>query len=92
MITIDELYDMLMESNIDLALVGDITLEDECIKWSFDGLGCITCDAEEHLEDIFSGDAETIDDFLLDKNLGDNFYFGQPEINDTIITVYIYEE
>lgn len=90
--TIDELYDILMESNIDLALVGDISLEDESIKWFYDGLGCVTCDIDEYLKDIFNTDAETIEDFLLDKNLDDYFYFGQPEINDTMIIVYMYEE
>lgn len=90
--TIDEFYDMLKESNIDMALVGEINLEDESIKWSYDGLGCITCDIDEHLKDIFDTDMETIKDYLLDEKLDDCFYFGQPEINDTIISVYMYEE
>ena len=75
---------MLLENNVDMALVGEISLEDESIKWLYDGLGCIACDVDEHLDDILETDTETINDFLTDNNLNDYFYIGQPEINNTI--------
>ena len=92
MITIDDLFEMLLNNNIDLALIGDIELEDESIKWSYDGLGSAPVEMEEHLEDTFETDKETINDFLYDKKIEENFYFGQPEIGETFIASYIYEE
>lgn len=92
MVAIEELYNEIMENNIDLALVGEIELGDECIKWVYDGLGNFSTEMDEHLNDVHEADMEIIGDFLSEKKIEDYFYFGLQEINDTIISSYIYED
>lgn len=92
MTTIDELHNDILENNIDLTLVGEIELIDECIKWVYDGIGNFSTEMDEHLNDVLEADKEIIEDFLIDNKIIDYFYFGIPEINDTIISIYIYEQ
>ncbi|MFP4367908.1 MAG: hypothetical protein ACLFQA_12505 [Bacteroidales bacterium] len=75
MMEINKLFYMIKETNTDLKLVGTLELEDEHIKWSYDGLGYFGYNMEEHLNDIFNTDTEIIEDFFIDNNIYDCFYF-----------------
>lgn len=87
-----KLYDTLFEYNIELKLVGEITLDDESIRWTFDGLCNVSQDMDVYLQENFDADKETIEDFLLEIDNIDRFYFDQPEISESIISAHIYEE
>jgi hypothetical protein len=90
--SIDDLYDNLLNDNVDMTLSGEIEIEEESIRWTYDGLGKVFTEMEEHLGETLDTDRDTLDEFLLENKVTDKFYFGQPEINDTTIALYIYEE
>ena len=90
--SIDDLYDNLLNNNVDMELSGEIEIEEESIRWTYDGLGKVFTEMEEHLEETLYMDRDTLDEFLTENKVVDKFYFGQPEINDTTIALYIYEE
>lgn len=89
---ISELYDYLLENNVELHLIGDITCDSESIKWEYDGLGKSDEDMQAHLEETFDTDKEIIVDFLTEEDLLEMFFIHEPEINDSYITFLISEE
>jgi len=89
---IDNLYNKLLEDNVDMSLMGEIEIEEESIKWIYDGLGKDVSEMKEHLDECLEIDKDTIDEYLIENKLDTKFYFGQPDIDETIISVYIYEE
>ena len=89
---IDDLYNKLLEDNVDMSLLGEIEIEEESIKWVYDGLGKDTAEMDEHLEECWETDQDTLEEYFLENKIDTNFYFGQPDIDETIISVYIYEE
>lgn len=89
---IEDLYNKLLEDNVDMSLIGEIDIEEESIKWVYDGLGKDIAEMDEHLEECLETDKDTIDEYLLENKLDTKFYFGQPDVDETIISFYIYEE
>ena len=88
-----ELYDMLLNNNIDLDLVGDISIEnDELIKWEYDGLGKSDKNIQEHLSDVFDADKEIIEDFLYDNNIEDYFFINEPQFDESYVFFNLTEE
>lgn len=91
--SISELYDSMFENNIDLHLAGNIELLDcDEIKWSYDGLGDDYDNVAEHLTSIYEDDLDSIQDFLNEKNIIDNFSILPFELDDTLIWFSIVEE
>lgn len=88
---INELYTNFLESQIIDNLTGDLYLEDEIIKWEYDGIAQIGIDMETHLFDVFQSDEEIILDFISENDLDNNFYIHDPEVDETIITSFISE-
>jgi hypothetical protein len=89
---IDNLYDLLLENNVELAISGEIELEDESIKWSYDGLGRVLSEMNEYLEEIYFSDKNVLEEFLRDNNLEESFFFCEPDFDETLVSFYIYEE
>ena len=88
-----ELHDSLLENNIDLDLIGEISIEnDELIKWEYDGLGKTGKGMEEHLTDVFEADREIIEDFLVDKKINDYFFINEPHYDESYIFFNLTEE
>ena len=58
----------------------------------YDGLGKDVADMDEHLEECLETDNDTLDEYFVENKVDTKFYFGQPDIDETIISVYIYEE
>jgi hypothetical protein len=93
MMDISELYDSIFENNVDLHLAGRIELLDcDEIKWSYDALGDDYDDVGGHLATIYEDDLDTIQDFLNEKNIIDNFSILPFELDDTLIWFSIVEE
>lgn len=90
--SISELYDLLLENNVDMQLVGEISCDDEILRWEYDGLNHIEGEMEAHLMDIWETDEETIMDFLADRNVEHHFFINEPEIRDSFIICQITEE
>ena len=90
--SISELYDFIFDENIDLQVIGNISCDDETIKWEYDGLGNTDGDMEAHLEDICDTDKTTIEDFLSDNCIQDYFFIHEAEIAESFITFQITEE
>ena len=92
---ISELFDIINENNVDLQLVGEVELNDfdENIKWSYDGLsnGHNFDNMDAHLQVIYEGDQEVIEEFLNEKNLIDDFMILLPDNDDTVINFLILE-
>ena len=90
---IAELYEFILESNLDLKLVGSLELSDaDDIKWFYDGLTDIPEDMETHLNDIYDTDLETLNDFLIDEKINEDFYTVTPEISESYISFSIVEK
>lgn len=87
-----EFFDFIYENNIDLQLVGSIELDDDAIKWSYDALGDEYEIANDHLRVVLDDDVDTIEEFMDDHNIKDQFMFLPPEFDDTIVTLLIVEE
>lgn len=88
-----ELYDLLLDNNIDLDLVGEITYDNSgFIKWEYDGLGKTEKGMEEHLEDVFEADREIIEDFLADKKIDNYFMINQPNFDESYAFFHLTEE
>jgi len=90
---IEDLYNFILESNLELKLVGSIELsEDDEIKWDYDGLADIPDNMQTQLMDIYNCDLETLNDFLIDEKLNDDFRTIPPEISDSYISFTIIEK
>ena len=90
--TIDDLYKKLSAKQFTKTLKGDLSFEDETIKWSFDGLlyqG--DCAMEELLIDAASSDKELIVDLLNEQNASYEFNITEPEYDDPFVNFYITE-
>ena len=92
MIDISQLYESILENNVDLHIYGDLELLDGEIKWSYDALGDEYDDVETHLQDICDDDLDTVRDFFSEKNIIDDFTILPTEIDDTQIRFSIVEE
>ena len=90
--TIIRLFDLLLDKNIDLKLIGDICCDDETIKCEYDGLGKTNEDMETHLMDVYEIDRETLTDYFMDINASESFFIQEPEIADSFIAFQISEE
>lgn len=85
-------YKSLNDNNIHTILTGNFELvDDEMIKWFYDGLADDYDNINEHLLSIYESDLETIEDFIHDNEINIDFQFLKPEIDDTIITFSIVE-
>ena len=83
-----ELYDLLLDNNNELDLVGEITYDNSgFIQREYDGLGM-----EEHLEDVFEADREIIEDFLADKKIDNYFMINQPNFDESYAFFHLTEE
>lgn len=89
--TISDLYDSMLDNNIDMKLVGEVSCDDETIKWEYDGLGKLVDDMETHLTSIYETDKETISDFFSEKNIEDSFFISELNIDESFITFEITE-
>lgn len=92
MMGISEFFDFIYENNIDLQLIGNIELDDDAIKWSYDALGDEYEFANDHLRVVLDDDVDVIEEFMSDHNIKDQFMFLPPEFDDTIVTLLIVEE
>lgn len=71
-----------------LPLTGEITIEDGHLKWKYDSFMIFSGDdLDEHLEEIYSGDKELIDELLVD--IDGNYSLSVPEVIDSWIYFYI---
>lgn len=87
-----QLYDTILDENIELHLVGDILCEDDYIKWEYDALGKTDENMETHLEETYENDKEILIEFLLNKNLNNSFNVNNVEIFDSSVIFFISEE
>lgn len=90
--TIIDLFDYLMEDNIDLHLMGEISCDDEEINWIYDGLGNTNGGMETHLIDVYEEDREILNNFIFEKKQEGYFFIHEPEINESFITFKISED
>lgn len=87
-----DFYNSLINNNMTILLVGEIELvDDEMIKWTYDGLGDDFDDINEHLYQIYENDLEMMEDHINDENIKKEFNVLKPDIDDTIITFSIVE-
>lgn len=86
-----DFYILIVENNIDHNLIGDISFEEEIITWEYDGLSQIGFDIEIHLIDVFNSDKELLYDIMCENKIENEFYFHEPEIDETMISSYISE-
>lgn len=89
---INDLHDHLLEENIELLLVGEISFDGDMIKWIYDGLGKTNNDMESHLEDIMEKDVEVLNDLFIEESIDHLFFTHEPEFNDSVVFFYISEE
>ena len=90
---ISELFDLMLEENIDLELIGEISLDDDdSIKWEYDGLGKCDDDMEEHLQEVYDEDKGIIEDFLWDNSIDEDFFINEPDFDESSVYFYITEE
>lgn len=87
-----DLYEALLEEGINLNLFGEITLEDENIKWEYDGISQSECDMDVHLNDIFDADRDTITEYFAENNISGYFYIHEPEVDESIVSTDISEK
>ena len=86
------LYDTILDENVDLHLVGDISYEDDYIKWEYDGLGKTDEDMATHLEETYETDKEILIDFIMQKGLTHSFNVNNIEVFDSSVIFFISEE
>ena len=89
---INDLYEALLEDGIDLNLVGEISLEDENIKWEYDGISQSEYDMDVHLNDTFDADRDTLTEYIAENNIGSYFHIHEPEVDESIVTSDISEK
>lgn len=88
--TIKALYKKL--NAISNNLKGELTFEDDCVKWFYDGLSTdIDCSMDEHLIDVVQEDRETILELLEELDVIDDFRITDPDYDETYATFYIAE-
>ena len=87
-----QLYDTILEENIELHLTGEISYEDDYIKWEYDGLGKTDEDMATHLDETYGTDKEILIEFLLEKRLNNSFNVNNLEVFDSSVIFFISEE
>ena len=87
-----QLYDTILDENVELHLVGEISCEDDYIKWEYDGLGKTDEDMTIHLDETYETDKEILIEFLLEKRLNNSFNVNNVEIFDSSVMFFISEE
>lgn len=88
-----ELFNKILENNIDLDLIGDISYDDDdYIVWEYDGLGKCDDNMEEHLLDVYETDKEILEDYLVDLELEDYFFIHEPNFDESFTYFHITED
>ena len=87
-----QLYDTILDENVELHLVGEISCEDDYIKWEYDGLGKTDEEMTIHLDETYETDKEILIEFLLEKRLNNSFNVNNVEIFDSSVMFFISEE
>lgn len=77
---------------INSQLIGDIELNNDEIKWSYDALGDDYDVIDGHLNSIYETDYEIIKEFLEEKNLTEDLTILPPEFDDIYVSFTIVEE
>ena len=84
-----EIFETLIEDQINDSLYGDISFEDEMIKWEYDGLYKDDGDMQGHLEMVVDSDKTIIEEVLEECNVLDDLLITEPEIDETRISFEI---
>jgi len=89
---ISEFFDFIYENNIDLQLIGNIEFGDDEIKWSYDALGDEYDTVNDHLSVVYEDDLDTLECFMDEHDLTEQFTILPPEFDDTTVSFLIVEE
>ena len=90
--TIEDIYDLMINSDIEDNLLGEILFEDNSIKYSYDGLYRSTDNMKFHLKEVFSEDIEVIKNFLKENNCKKGLEITKPEYDEAFITFQIFSD
>lgn len=83
------IYEILIENLINDSLYGDISFEDEMIKWEYDGLYKDDGDMEGHLETVIDSDKTIIEEALEELGVLDDLLITESDIDETLISFEI---
>ena len=88
--TTEELYNLLIDSDIEENLLGEILFEDNSIKYFYDGLYRSTDNMNLHLKDVYNEDIDVIKSWLKSNNIKKNsLEITRPEYDDSYLSFEI---